>query len=103
MAVRAYAEKSGGAAPAELFLHGKVGFAAEEWHGFQEGVGSSATNLVGIKIRDEPDLRLFRTGSHPVLRGIAHIRHPRSAYLWTKGMAPVSRRMSAEKYRVLSG
>lgn len=74
--------------PAELFLHGKTSFSHEEWEGFQEAIDASKTKLVGIKIRDEPDLRLFRLGSHPVLRGTAYVRHAKCAYLWTKGFAP---------------
>jgi len=82
-----YKRYSEGKPPAELFLHGKVSFSDEEWLGFQDAI-ESTTNLVGIKIRDDTDLRLFRLGDHPVLRGTAYIRHPRSAYLWTKGFSP---------------
>jgi pimeloyl-ACP methyl ester carboxylesterase len=44
--------------------------------------------LEGLKIRDDVALRLFRSGSHPVLRGTAYVRHDRSAYLWTRGFMP---------------
>jgi hypothetical protein len=87
LATDTYKRYSEGKAPAELFLHGKVSFSDEEWLGFRDAVDST-TNLVGIKIRDDADVRLFRLGDHPVLRGTAYIRHPRSAYLWTKGFSP---------------
>lgn len=74
--------------PLELFLHGRVWFAEEEWRGFFDAIDSARTNLVGIRIRTEGDLRLFRLGSHPVLRGTAYIRTPRRAYLWTRGFTP---------------
>lgn len=80
-------KKNTGTAPKELFLHGKVRFNNEEWEGFQESVDSS-TNLVGIRIREENDFKLYRKGEHPVLRGLAYIRDERTAYLWTKGFTP---------------
>ncbi len=88
LAVDTYKRYSKGKPPSELFLHGKVSFSEEEWDGFRDAVNSAETNLVGVKIRDDSDLRLFRTGRHPVLRGIAYVRHQRSAYLWTKGFSP---------------
>lgn len=87
LATDTYKRYSEGKAPAELFLHGKVSFSDEEWLGFRDAVDLT-TNLVGIKIRDDADVRLFRLGDHPVLRGTAYIRHPRSGYLWTKGFSP---------------
>jgi hypothetical protein len=86
LAVKSYKQKKG-QAPKELFLHGKVRFNDNEWMGFQDAVDSS-TNLVGIRIRDESDLKLYRMGDNPVLRGLAHIRDQRTAYLWTKGYTP---------------
>jgi len=74
--------------PRELFIHGQVEFSDEEWKGFNDAIDSSKTNLVGIKIRGDSDLRLFRSGTRPVLRGTAYVRHQGSAYLWTKGFAP---------------
>jgi hypothetical protein len=87
VAVSSYKDHVGGS-PRELFIHGKVAFADEEWAGFGEAVETNVTNLVGIKIRDENDFRLFRSGSHPVVRGLAYVRHDRAAYLWTRGYAP---------------
>lgn len=86
-AVEAYQEKVG-RVPRELFIHGKVSFGDEEWTGFSDAVDLTKTRLVGVKIRDESDLRLFRVGSRPVLRGTAYLRHGHSAYLWTKGFSP---------------
>jgi len=87
LAVESYRQKKKGEPPKELFLHGKVRFNDEEWEGFQKAVDSS-TNLVGVRIRDENDLKLYRKGKHPVLRGLAYIRDERTAYLWTKGYTP---------------
>ncbi len=87
MAVSAYKDKVG-RPPSELFIHGKAFFEDDEWGGFQESVDPSVTNLVGVRIREERDLRLYRPGTHPVLRGTAYTRNRHSAYLWTRGFAP---------------
>jgi len=72
--------------PKEVFIHGRVSFNKDEWEGFQEGAGSAAA--VGVKIRDDSTLKLFRLTDTPVLRGTAFIRNPHSAYLWTRGWTP---------------
>jgi len=89
-AVTAYKDKAG-VPPKELFIHGKAFFEDDEWGGFVEAVDPSVTNLIGIRIRDEYDFRLYRTGTHPVLRGTAYARGRRSAYFWTRGFAPLLR------------
>lgn len=73
--------------PKELFLHGKVRFNDEEWEGFKEAIDPN-TNLVGVRIKDEKYLRLFKQGNHPILRGLALIRDEKTAYLWTRGFIP---------------
>jgi hypothetical protein len=70
-----------------MFVHGKVRLEAEEWQGFRDCAGPK-TNMVGVRIRDEKNLKLYRKGVNPVLRGIAHIRSERSAHLWTRGWTP---------------
>ena len=74
--------------PAELFLHGRTIFNDEEWAGFQDAIEANRTNLVGVRIKSEKALKLYRWGSHPVLRGLAHVQDARTAYLWTSGFAP---------------
>lgn len=77
-----------GRAPAELFIHARSAFAREEWRGFEKGC-PGGTNLVGVQIRDaRDDLKLFRTGKYPVIRGTAAIVGTRSAFLWTAGYVP---------------
>lgn len=86
VALQSYIQKKG-MPPKELFIHGKVRFDNEEWEGFRSAVGSD-TNLVGVRIRDTADIKLFRKGKHPALRGVAYVRDDRTAYLWTKGFLP---------------
>lgn len=70
-----------------IYLHGKVRFNDEEWKGFQWAINSS-TRLVGVRIRPDSNLKLYRKGKHPILRGLAYVRDERTAYLWTKGFTP---------------
>ena len=86
LAINSYTRKVG-IPPREMFVHGKVRLEAEEWQGFRDCAGPK-TNMVGVRIRDEKNLKLYRKGVNPVLRGIAHIRSERSAHLWTRGWTP---------------
>jgi hypothetical protein len=74
--------------PAELFLHGRTVFNDEEWAGFLDGVDPKKTNLVGVRIKTEKVFKLYRRGSHPILRGLAYLQDTRTAYLWTSGFVP---------------
>ena len=74
-------------APSELFIHATSTFTDEEWAGFSEGVDST-TNLVGVQIkRANEEMKLFRPGEYPVIRGSALLTGKRSAYLWASGYA----------------
>ena len=74
--------------PSELFLHGRVKFNWEEWRGFEQAAKATNTAVVGVKIRDESGMKLYRWGDNPVLRGTALIQDDRSAFLWTRGWTP---------------
>ncbi len=74
--------------PKELFLHGRTMFNDKEWAGFQDSINSTRTNLVGVRIKTEKTLKLYRLGSHPILRGTAYVQDTRTGYLWTSGFAP---------------
>ncbi len=80
-------QKRVGVPPKEIFIHGRVRFDQQEWRGFESAVGTG-TNIVGVRIQTEKNLKLYRKGCNPVLRGLAHIRTERSAHLWTKGWTP---------------
>ncbi len=87
-AIEAYRKSHNGLPPKELFVHGKVKFNEAEWHGFKEAAGTK-TNIVGIKISDAEDFRLFREeGGMPAIRGLAWIQDARNGYLITKGFIP---------------
>ena len=77
-----------GKSPAELFIHARSHFTDQEWKGFEEGCPPD-TRLVGVQIRDaHDDLKLFRTGMYPVIRGTAALLNERNAFLWTAGYVP---------------
>ena len=84
--VDAYVGKHG-KPPTELFIHGQIRFGWDEWSGFASTV-PAATKLVGVQIRRQNEIKLFRYGKKPVLRGTAIIVSDRMAYLWTVGFTP---------------
>lgn len=77
-----------GSFPKELFIHGRTNFSKDEWSSFCDAAPSE-TNLVAIRIRPTSgDVKLFREGDYPCLRGTAILANERNAYLWTSGYAP---------------
>jgi len=86
MIVEGYKEMHG-RYPKELFIHGKTEFGDNEWAGFTSTVPAE-TNLVGVQIKRQSEIKLFRFGQNPVLRGTAIIVDDHAAYLWTTGYTP---------------
>jgi hypothetical protein len=76
-----------GKPPDELFVHGRTRFADAEWRGFTAGVPAS-TNIVGVRITRSEEMKLFRPGRTPVLRGTAYRTNRKRALLWTTGFVP---------------
>jgi hypothetical protein len=70
--------------PSELFVHGRTRFSDAEWSGFSSAVPST-TNLVGVRIVRSQDMKLFRPGTTPVLRGSTYRLSKSRALLWTSG------------------
>ena len=60
---------------------------ANEIEGFRAGA-PSGTAVTGIQIRRPNDLKLFRDGRRPVLRGLGLQIDSRNAFLWTSGYVP---------------
>jgi hypothetical protein len=85
--VESYKTKHG-QPPSQLFIHGRNRFSNEEWAGFGESVPPE-TQLVGVRIRQSEDMRLFRPrGGMPILRGTAVALSDRVGLLWTRGFVP---------------
>ena len=76
-------------APNELFIHAKSAFSPGEWEGFVEACHGTSTNVVGVQISDAWDeLKLFRPGNYPVVRGTAMLTNRWSGFLWSSGYVP---------------
>jgi hypothetical protein len=74
--------------PRELFLHSSYRFNEQEYVGFK-AVCPESTRLCAVRIVDgHRDLKLYRNGRYPVLRGTAVTLSPRSGLLWTTGYIP---------------
>jgi hypothetical protein len=86
LVVEAYKDKHG-RPPSELFIHAKQFFNDSEWKGFSSAVGPE-TKLVGVRIQSSKDIKLFRRGKSPVLRGASLQLTQRKGYLWTVGYIP---------------
>jgi hypothetical protein len=70
--------------PTELFIHGRTRFNDAEWAGFSSAVPKT-TSLVGVRIVRSQDMKLFRPGIMPVLRGSTFRISRKRALLWTAG------------------
>lgn len=86
MIVEAYSNIHGGP-PLELFIHGKTHFESSEWAGFASAAPET-TQLVGVQIRQQNDMKLFRFGRNAVLRGTGIVTSEQSGYVWTRGYVP---------------
>lgn len=72
----------------EVFLHCRSGLDRDEFAGFRDAC-PSGVRLTGIRVRQERfDIRLFREGRWPVLRGTLWQLNDRSGYLWGNGFKP---------------
>jgi hypothetical protein len=72
----------------EIFLHSRSGFNYREFEGFREAC-PSGVDLVGVRVRQERfDVRLFREGTRPVLRGTFWPVKTTTGYLWASGYKP---------------
>jgi hypothetical protein len=88
MVINEYRSQHNSEPPTELFLHAKSSFTDEEWEGFNSGAPPE-TNVVGVQIADaKENMKLFRPGRYPVVRGTALLIDDRQAFLWTAGYVP---------------
>lgn len=72
----------------EIFLHSRSSLNDEEFSGYLEACPPDV-NLIGIRVApDRSGLRLYRTGTRPVLRGSFWQLTERHGYLWGSGFKP---------------
>ncbi len=78
----------GGQPLTELFLHCRSGLNSNEFAGFQEAC-PDGVRLIGVRVRQRRfDVRLYREGRLPVVRGTYWRINDRDAFLWTSGYKP---------------
>ena len=72
----------------EIFLHYRAFISFKEWQGFRSACPRNV-NLYGVRVRQEPgEIRLYREGTRPVLRGAFLELDSFRGYLWTSGFKP---------------
>lgn len=88
LVIHEYRRKHNQQDPKELFLHSTYRFDEAEWRAFS-AICPPRTELSAIRIVDgHRDLKLYREGGYPVLRGTSVRLSPRSGLLWTTGYIP---------------
>jgi len=70
--------------PQEIFLHARTRFSNEEWEGFNS-VLPDGVKAVGVRIVRSSEVKAFRSGRTPVLRGTTLRVDDHHAYLWSSG------------------
>src|SRR5262249_26447222 len=80
-------EAAHGHHPKELFIHAETYFDDEEWRGFEEAAKGKST-VIGVRIRSDATLKLFREETYAAPRGMTMVTSDTEAYLWTKGFIP---------------
>lgn len=95
LALTDYHANNGGNYPREMFIHGRASFSDKEWEGFMKAIEAhkADTNLVGIVIKDNAPMKLFRDvddekSDYGVLRGTAVMVNEKEAFLFTRGFIP---------------
>jgi hypothetical protein len=76
--------EQGGLTLRELFIHCRSTIHREEFEGFQEAA-PAGVQIVGVRVRQEWGVKMFREGKMPVIRGTTWRIDDRSAFLWASG------------------
>lgn len=86
-AIETYKKSNNDKFPTQIFIHAQTYFNDEEWSGFIEG-SNNKCKIVGVRIRSDSNVKLFREYKYPAPRGLIFIENSRKAYLWSKGFIP---------------
>lgn len=73
--------------PNEIFIHARTFFDDDEWSGFEEAI-EGKSNIIGVRIREGNNFKLYRQLSYCVPRGTVMLYDYHKAFLWTKGFIP---------------
>lgn len=78
----------GGKELREIFLHSRSQMRRDEFQGFAKACPAGVA-LTGVRVRiDNQEVRAFRCGTRPVVRGTTWLINNRRAYLWASGFKP---------------
>lgn len=84
--LQSYREQGGGPLR-EVFLHSRSTISDAEYEGYCEAC-PKGVQVVGIRVRRDGWMRLYRRGAWPVLRGTMYQVGAKTAYLWASGFKP---------------
>ncbi|HEY0744601.1 MAG TPA: hypothetical protein VGD40_24205 [Chryseosolibacter sp.] len=88
MSIESFKHKSAtNSYPEQIFIHAKTYFDDEEWEGFLEAAEGKC-EIIGIRIRENNNFKLYRDFSYCVPRGSTLVVSETFAYLWTNGYIP---------------
>ena len=76
--------EQGGKELQEVFLHSRSFISLDEYEGYCEASPSNV-KVVGVRVRRDGWMRLYRKGTRPVMRGTVWQIGNRTAYLWASG------------------
>ncbi len=79
--------EQGGKDLREVFIHSRSSISEEEYAGYCAAC-PAGTKVVGVRVRRSGDVRLYRLGTRPVIRGTVWVTGERQAYLWASGFVP---------------
>lgn len=80
-------QSQGGKPLREIFLHSRSGIDDDEFREYSRAC-PPGVKVVGIRVRPDHDVRLFRPGTRVVLRGTFWEVGERTGYLWASGFKP---------------
>lgn len=81
-------EDQGGKGLKEIVLHSRSHIRDDEFEGYSKACPANV-KLTGIRVRlDKSEVRAYRMGRHPVLRGTTWCVNDRTSYLWASGFKP---------------
>jgi hypothetical protein len=84
-AIKNYANANGQRIPDRVVIHKSSGFDSHEYTGFEEAVTAAGVRFCDFLALTRSDLRLFRVGSYPPLRGTHVILDETASILYTRG------------------
>lgn len=84
-AIKSYANANGQRTPDRLVIHKSSGFDQNEMRGFENAAVSAGVRFFDFLALNRSDVRLFRVGAYPPLRGTHLVLDANNSILYTRG------------------